>query len=131
MARIDGIKDVNDMLKRRMKQAIRDTKQHVIVGYTAEYALFVHENKEIYPPGMRLKGLPRSSGKGHYWDPQGRAGPKFLEAPARELERDFSRMIIQMVSKGVSLIKALFITGLRLQRESQDRVQVETGNLKR
>ena len=49
------------------------------VGYTAAYALFVHELVK-----MRLKGQPRTT-KGSYWDPQGRAQAKFLEEPARKL----------------------------------------------
>lgn len=61
---------------------------NVIVGYTAEYALKVHE-----AVGMKLRGKPRARGtrpggrgwRGRYWDPQGRAQPKFLEAPAYEL----------------------------------------------
>lgn len=48
------------------------------VGYTATYAIYVHENVE-----MRGRGLPRPSGKGNYWDPAGRGQAKFLEFPAR------------------------------------------------
>jgi hypothetical protein len=72
----------------------------VIVGYTAFYAMFVHENVE-----MKLKGLPRGafrfkddvdmienlektySNRGNYWDPAGRGQAKFLEAPARDETR--------------------------------------------
>lgn len=61
----------------------------VTVGYTAGYALFVHELVE-----MKLKGKPRGKkkrknrgkiivSKGLYWDPQGRAQAKFLEEPSR------------------------------------------------
>lgn len=59
-----------------------------VVGYTAEYALWVHE-----APGT-LKGLPRpkkkgsSANRGRYWDPQGRAEPKFLEKSAKENEKN-------------------------------------------
>lgn len=42
------------------------------VGFTARYAAWVHEM-----PGT-LKGQPRRGGKGRYWDPQGKAQPKFL-----------------------------------------------------
>ena len=48
------------------------------VGYTAAYAIFVHENVE-----MKLKGQPRPGGRGRFWDPQGRGQAKFLEEPAR------------------------------------------------
>lgn len=46
------------------------------VGFTSEYALFVHENME-----QKLKGLPRPSGLGTYWNP---GGPKFLERAVNE-----------------------------------------------
>jgi hypothetical protein len=61
----------------------------VQIGYTAGYALFVHELVQ-----MKLKGKPRGKkkrkvrgkvivSKGLYWDPQGRAQAKFLEEPSR------------------------------------------------
>lgn len=59
-----------------------------VVGYTAEYAPWVHE-----APGT-LKGQPRpkrkgsSANRGKYWDPQGRAEPKFLEKSAKENEKN-------------------------------------------
>lgn len=59
----------------------------VNVGYTASYAVYVHENVE-----MKWKGLPRKGKtvagkkrKGRYWDPQGRGQAKFLEEPSRTL----------------------------------------------
>lgn len=57
----------------------------VLVGYTAFYAMFVHEMVE-----MKLKGLPREPSpphRGNYWDPAGRGQAKFLEAPARDSSR--------------------------------------------
>jgi len=50
----------------------------VNVGYTAAYAIYVHENV-----AMAGRGLPRPSGRGNYWDPAGRGQAKFLEEPAR------------------------------------------------
>jgi hypothetical protein len=61
----------------------------VSVGYTAGYALYVHE-----AVGMVLKGQARSApSKGRYWDPQGRAQAKFLEEPARRLAPDLTRIV--------------------------------------
>lgn len=55
----------------------------VLVGYTAFYAMFVHEMVE-----MKGKGLPRRApSQGNYWDPAGRGQAKFLEAPARDASR--------------------------------------------
>lgn len=60
----------------------------VEVGYTASYALFVHE-----AVGMVLKGQERIGGKGRYWDPQGQAQPKFLEEPARSNAKELRDII--------------------------------------
>jgi hypothetical protein len=67
----------------------------VEVGFTAAYAVFVHENLE-----MKLKGVPRTSGsgKGRYWDPQGRAGPKFLQNAVSENVRNILA-IVQKTAK--------------------------------
>jgi len=53
----------------------------VTVGYSAAYAVFVHENME-----QKLKGTPRPSGLGVYWGPHGQ--PKFLESAARDLSAE-------------------------------------------
>lgn len=76
----------------------RGLKTVVNVGYTAFYAMYVHENVE-----MKGKGLPRRpikfkddldwadnpdkwyANRGNYWDPAGRGQAKFLEDPARKL----------------------------------------------
>lgn len=55
----------------------QDGSQAVEVGYTASYAVFVHENME-----QKLAGQERPSGLGVYWGPKGE--PKFLEKAVRE-----------------------------------------------
>jgi hypothetical protein len=60
------------------------------VGYTASYAIYVHENLE-----MKLRGQPRPSPhRGRYWDPQGRGQSKFLEEPARRLRATLRQIIL-------------------------------------
>lgn len=61
----------------------------VIVGFTAAYAIYVHEMR------MVNAGKPRTSGtgKGNYWDPQNRAQPKFLEEPFREMQDDILKTV--------------------------------------
>lgn len=68
----------------RKAQKSSDRKPAVEVGFTASYAVFVHENME-----QKLRGVPRTSGsgKGRYWDPQGRAGPKFLQNAVADNQR--------------------------------------------
>jgi len=63
----------------------------VTVGYTAFYALFVHEAKGTW---KGLQRLPNPPHKGRYWDPQGKAHPKFLEIPVRE-EKDNVTAIVR------------------------------------
>jgi hypothetical protein len=53
---------------------------------------------------MKWKGLPRKDqkrdgkiirkGKGKYWDPQGKAQPKFLSGPAAQFEKDIEQIIL-------------------------------------
>lgn len=128
MATITNIDAVNKKFALLMKKAIEIVHPVVTVGYTANYALHVHENIE-----MKWRGLPRIvPSKGNYWDGTGGATgqAKFLEQPARELKSELSKTIVLAVKNGASLMQALYLAGLRLQRESQLLVPVDTGNLK-
>jgi hypothetical protein len=55
------------------------------VGHSAEYAIYVHENME-----QKLKGEPRPSGLGTYWNP---GGPKFLERAVNENLSEISDLV--------------------------------------
>jgi hypothetical protein len=110
-------------LRDRAAKARRESAGSVVVGYTAQYAIFIHENME-----QRRKGEPRSSGRGVYWGPNGQ--PKFLEGPARELSPILGNIVATAVAAGKTLIQGLLLAGLRLQRESQQRVPVDTGFLR-
>lgn len=57
---------------------VTDGKVSGYVGYTAEYAAFVHDTSG------KLKGLPRANGNGNYWDPAGEPG--FLEKGFEEIK---------------------------------------------
>lgn len=61
------------------------TPDIVEVGYSAKYARYVHENLE-----QKLKGIPRPSGLGEYWNP---GEPKYLERPFRESKKDILETI--------------------------------------
>lgn len=142
MPKMEGFDKVQATLLRLAKKYGDNSKVSVIVGYTAAYAVHVHENIE-----MKWKGLPRTgmrfgkenkktgisvkeAARGNYWDPAGKGQAKFLEQPARELKKEFSRIIVTACSRGAKLEQALLMAGLRLQRESQMLVPVDTGNLK-
>jgi hypothetical protein len=57
----------------------------VELGFTASYAVYVHENTE-----QRLKGEPRPSGLGTYWNP---GGPKFLLDAVAKGARDVATWV--------------------------------------
>ena len=129
MPTITGISAVRKALRKHGEKLGLVGKPSVIVGYTANYALHVHENIE-----MKWKGLPRLPNpphKGNYWDGSRSPGQaKFLEQPARELRYEFGRIIFEAMKNGATMLQALYIAGLRLQRESQLLVPVDTGNMK-
>ncbi len=122
MAKIEGVDDVIKALKQKGVEAGGDTKPSVLVGYTAAYALFVHENRE-----QKLAGQPRPSGLGTYWNP-GRPG--FLLDVMREITGELRGIVDEAMKKGQPLIQALYLAGLRLQRESMENVPVEYGFLR-
>lgn len=59
------------------------------VYYTADYAVYVHENVR-----MKLKGQRRPSKIGLYWDASiGPGSSKFLEKPSRRYRKEIIRVI--------------------------------------
>ena len=110
-------------LRGRAAKALKDSDVSVVVGYTANYAVYVHENME-----MKLEGQPRPSGLGNYWGPAG-ASAKFLEKPARQHASELAEIVRKVYKSGKTLATALLMAGLRLQRESQKMVPREYGHL--
>lgn len=133
MCQVEGIERVKRAIRqiatRHLSSPSAVRGESVVVGYTAAYALYVHENIE-----MKWRGRPRRKPhKGAYWDPPGRGQAKFLEQPARELNNsgELSRVIVKaMRSREVTLQEANYLAAMRIQRESQRVVPVDTGNLK-
>ena len=106
MAKVEGLKEVIAALKAKDKHG---RAGRVVVGYSAEYAVHVHENLEVYH----------------------RVGQaKYLEQPARQYAGEISKLVRDALAKGFTLVQALFMGGLRLQRESQLLVPVDTGYLR-
>lgn len=121
--KISGVRQVRDAIRKLEKQYGAEPRPSVVVGYASEYALYVHENME-----MALEGEPRSSGIGVYWGPHGQS--KFLEQPAREHGARMALIIRRAVKKKATMLEALYMAGLYLQRESMELVPVEHGNLR-
>ena len=132
MARVQNAKRVQAKLLKLAAKAQKDDRISVIVGYNAEYAVFVHENKEMKWKGLKRtgknpKGFQR---KGRYWDPQGRGQSQFLIQPFREKERELAKVVEAGYRKTGSLILGLFLAGSHLQKLSEKLVPVDSGNLK-
>jgi len=125
MIKINGKEQLNRNLQKL--QGKHKTDVNVIVGYTQSYAVYVHE-----AVGMVLKGQPRTGKKssGKYWDPQGRAQAKFLEEPFRKISKDLVGIVGIAIKGGATFLQGMLLAGLRLQRESQLLVPVDTGLLK-
>lgn len=105
------IEGTASMLLQLRNLAIKAAKTpSVLVGYTAEYATKVHEDLNMnHPNGGQAK---------------------FLEQPAREIQRDLKETIRKEVQAGGTIEDALLLAGMRLQAASQKLVPVDTGNLR-
>lgn len=111
--RILGVKSLQRKFRGLTARVGRTGVPEVYVGFTAAYAVYVHENKQA----------------SYNKDSNPKAQPKFLEQPAREKAREIGRVIRQAVKAGATLEHGLYLGGLRLQREAQDLTPRDTGNL--
>lgn len=109
MPKMEGIKQLKAQLKRLEGEARKKHEGSVIVGFTQNYAIYVHENLEAaHDPGQA----------------------KFLEQPAREKAKELGKIIATVAKRTGSVKKGLLLAGLRLQAEAQKLVPVDTGALK-
>lgn len=63
----------------------------VEIGFSAEYALYVHENMQVNA------GRPRRSGIGEVWGPAGE--PKYLEKALRETQPEIASIVARYMGK--------------------------------
>lgn len=109
MARIEGVEKVVNALRAKAAASRKDADVSAVVGYTAAYALFVHENLEaIHKVGQA----------------------KFLEQPARQYADELGRIVRDALRAGKTMGQAMLLAALRLQRESQLLCPVDTGAMK-
>ena len=106
-----GKQGLLNKLKNHVKSFLGFKKDPTVqVGYTAQYAIYVHENLEAnHPNGGQAK---------------------FLEQPARELQPVLAKIISNSMKSGSTLEQGMLMAGLHLQGESQKLVPIDTGNLK-
>lgn len=116
MARIKGSVKIEGMAKflsaidDKIAEVGKDAKPAVAVGYSADYAIFVHEDLKAYHPNGQAK---------------------FLENAIKENETELARFLEERIQKGDTLSKALFYLGDKLGRKSDAKVPVDTGFLKK
>ncbi len=68
---------------------LSSSMKEVVIGFTAKYAIYVHENLE-----QTLKGVKRQSGRGWYWNA---GGPKFLERAINDNEATIEKILVNEV----------------------------------
>jgi hypothetical protein len=110
MGQVIGLNSLVNVLKQvAHKESSRDNS--VTVGFTQAYAVYVHENLEA----SHVVGQA-----------------KYLEEPARALgaSGELARIARKVMVSNGSLRLAILAAGLRLQREAQKLVPVDTGALK-
>lgn len=94
---------------RGMVSKAKNLFKKVNVGFTANYAVYVHENLTAYHPVGEAK---------------------FLENASRALRPQLVQMIADGLRKGANMATVLLLAGLKLQREAQERCPVDTGALR-
>lgn len=111
-----GFKSLISKLGRLQRAAARATGKTVRVGYSAPYALKVHEDLEMF----------HSNGQA-----------KFLEQPAREYRKVMASIVRQhVIARGGSrdleaaILRGFLAAGQFLKAESQELVPVDTGFLR-
>jgi len=94
-----------------LKRRYYDAKPpEVVVGYTQRYAVYVHEVPAAHKVGKM----------------------KYLTDPARRLNNDGSlkNLILEALKAGKKLNLAVLRAGMRVQRESQEEVPIDTSALR-
>lgn len=107
-----GVKadSVLNKLKLKVAKAVKSgNRASVVVGYTQNYALAVHEILDRrHPVGKAL----------------------YLTDPFNDMKSIVGKLVQAYMKQGKTLREALLLVGLELQSQSQEEVPVDTGALK-
>jgi hypothetical protein len=109
MAKVERLTELVKALQDKAARSRKDDDCSVSVGYTANYAVYVHENLQAH----------HTVGEA-----------KFLEGPARRMSRQLGEIVLARKRQGMTTAQALVIAGLTLQRASQQLCPVDTGNMR-
>jgi predicted transcriptional regulator len=108
--KVERLNKLIKKLENLRDKAKKDSEAGVQVGFTQRYALYVHEDLNArHGPGKQAK---------------------FLEDPARSQQHTLRSIVYEVYQKTKSMSKALLVAGLRLLRESQKIVPIDTGALR-
>lgn len=107
--RVQGLQSLRNRF-RQMEMKLRQSKKGVVIGYSQEYALKVHEDTHArHAPGKQAK---------------------FLEEPARTNQQEIADIIAQTYKKTKDLGLSLMAGALYLLNLSQKIVPIDTGALR-
>lgn len=107
--KVDGVERLMRLLRKRLVK-VRTAKPTLDVGYTAPYAIYVHEDLTAnHPNGGQAK---------------------YLEQPAREMANELGGLIRARVKTGVPMEEALYEAGEKLLDRSKELVPIDTGYLR-
>ncbi len=108
-ATISGTSKAKAELNALIAKSIKSDTEDVIVGFSQNYAIYVHENMEAtHEVG----------------------GAKYLEKAYKRLAGEIPRLVGGIYKVTRSITKGLLVAGLRVQRDAQKLVPVDTGALK-
>jgi hypothetical protein len=127
------IRKMEDVLRALNKAKLKygPRRPSVIVGYTARYALYVHEMVDEKGKKRVGEGIKRRRPSlGMYWDPQGKGQSKFLEEPFLKNRKNIGKEVVRVTKATDSLVFGLLAGGQMLENLSRELVPVNLGNLK-
>ena len=109
--KVEGLERLKSKISELRKKSKKENDVGVVVGYSQKYAMAVHE-------------VPSTHKKGKQW--------KYLITPFRQLGSSgvLGRIVVEEVKKSGSVTAGLLLAGLRVQRDSQQIVPVDTSALK-
>lgn len=108
--KINGIPGIQDLLKKRQTSLGSKVLNSIDIGYTAPYAIYVHEDLQAnHTVGQA----------------------KFLEQPLRQNIQKVVANVSRAVASGRPLSEALLAEGKRIEILSKQLVPVDTGYLKK
>ena len=109
MENVLGLKKLVEQLRRKAAEASEADGASVVVGFSAAYALFVHEDTQAHHEVGQAK---------------------FLEEPARTQQKKYAGTVSTVMQRGGTMQAALLTAGLALQADSQRLCPVDKGLLR-